>query len=383
MVTGIHRAERGHRLADLRRHNHAAVVDALRERGPRTLHQLAAATRLSRPTLTAILEDLVERGWATPTEPAEQTSAAPRRGRPARAYRFRAEAGHVAGADIGQHRTSVVITDLAGQPVADVRLETGPDLDATERLIGLQQALTDATERAGLPLDGSGVAALAVGVPGIVGPTGRVRKSLIIPAWSGVDLAARLTELTGIDTVVENDANLGAIGERWAGAAQLTDDVVYIHAGHRVSAGLLLGGRLHRGRTGAAGEVGSLSALGWGSLDSTVIEAAARAASDRTPEPRAPEVGASEVGTTDASFDRFIDRLAEGLGLVIHTVDPEVVVIGGGLAAAGEVLVNPLRTALTALVWDVPEIRVSRLAADATRTGAVRLALDRIATAIT
>lgn len=352
------RAPLGHRLADLRQLNLDAVLSALRERGPRTLNQLTTATHLSRPTISTIIDELIRRGWVAPADDLPGGG----RGRPARAFRFRAEAAYVAGADIGPHSTAVAVADLGGTVLAEVRIAEDPATEAAPRLRSLVGALNDASVAAGIR--DQGVFSMAVGVPGIVGPTGRIKKSLIIPEWTGVDLAARLTETTGVNTVVENDANLGAIGERWVGAAQLAEDVVYLHAGHRVSAGLLLGGRLHRGRTGAAGEIGSLERLGWGDLDGEVIAAAVAG----RPDP--------------VAVDHFIGRLAEGLGLLTHTVDPEVIVIGGGLAGAGEILLEPLREALDRLVWDAPEIRLSRLAARSAQTGAIRLALDRLSSLI-
>ncbi|CAM5259738.1 ROK family transcriptional regulator OS=Streptomyces alboniger OX=132473 GN=CP975_01935 PE=3 SV=1 [Streptomyces alboniger] len=247
---------RGHDLLALRRLNTTVVLRALHRRSPQTLAGLAMGTGLSRPTVEAAVEELTERGLVGGAAE-EAGERAP--GRPARRFRYRTEAGYVLGADIGLHKMVLLLADLGGTVLATHHAEIDPDLGGGARL-GL---LRDAVETF---LDGhapsrAAVLARCVGVPGTVGGDG-VITTVVVPEWSGVDLGRLLSEDGTDRTLVENDVNLALLAERWQGAATLARDVVCVLTGHRVSCGLTIGGRLHRGRRGGAGELGMLPLLG-------------------------------------------------------------------------------------------------------------------------
>ncbi|GGV41254.1 ROK family transcriptional regulator [Streptomyces spectabilis] len=360
---------RGHDLAGLRRLNTTVILRALHRRSPQTLAELAAGTGLSRPTVEAVLEDLVARAWVTEAAAGERA-----RGRPARRFRFRSEAGHVLGADIGLHKMVLLLADLGGTVLAAERADIDPLLGGGPRLALLQRAMDAFLDAHAVRRDT--VLARCVGVPGVVDAGGHLT-SVVVPEWSGVDLRRLLSDGETGHTLVENDVNLAVLAERWQGAATLAGDVVCVLTGHRVSCALTIGGRLHRGGRGGAGELGLLPLLG---LD-TAQEALA------WPGPRRP--GESEVAALARAADAgearalaaladFAERLAPGIAALALAVDPELIVLTGGATPLGTHLVPPLEARLRPLTLHLPRIAVSSLGERGVALGAVRKALDLV-----
>ncbi|MEV5976398.1 ROK family transcriptional regulator [Streptomyces sp. NPDC052114] len=362
---------RGHDLIALRRLNTTVVLRALHRGSPRTLAELAAATGLSRPTVEAAVEELVERGLvgAAAEEAGERTP-----GRPARRFRFRTEAGYVLGADIGLHKMVLLLADLGGTVLAARRSDVDPGLGGAERLDVLRRGM-DALLDAHVPRRAA-VLARCVGVPGVV-DAGGVSVSVVVPEWSGVGLGRLLSDGAVGHTLVENDVNLAVLAERWQGAATLAGDVACVLIGRRISCSLTLGGRLHRGRRGGAGELGTHPLLGMDTAhealrwtgprrtDESEMAALARAADAR--DPRAL-----------AAVADFADRIAPGIAALTLTVDPELIVLTGGATPIGPHLVPLLEERLRPMTLHVPRIALSTLGERGVAIGAVRKALDRV-----
>lgn len=373
---------RGHDLAALRRLNTIAVLRFLRSQGPgrpQSLSQLAAATGLSRPTVDLVVEELTAQGWLT-----EATdSAAGRSGRPARRFRFRGEAGRVVGVDIGLHKVVLLMSDLAGDICATAREDMDPRMGGAERLAFLR----DRIERF---LDDNKVRpdelwALCVGVPGIVGETGRIT-SVIVPEWSDFELSRRLAEAFPCRVIAENDVNLATMAEHWRGSAQLVDDVACVLTGHRTSMGLLLGGRLHRGHRGGAGELGLHPQLGLARAHQALQWRGPRAEGESEIAALARAASAEDDDALEV-LDRYAAGLAPGIGALLLAVDPELIVLSGGMTPAGEVLTPLLTRHLREITLDVPlhvpRIAVSTLGDQGVALGAVRKALDSVETVLT
>ncbi|ATL32304.1 ROK family transcriptional regulator [Streptomyces formicae] len=361
---------RGHDLLALRRLNTTVVLRALHRRSPRTLAELAADTGLSRPTVEAAVEELAERGLVG--EAAEESGERPP-GRPARRFRFRTEAGHVLGVDIGLHKMVLLIADLGGTVIAAQRTSLEPESSGSARLDLLRDGMESFLD-AHAPRDG--VLARCVGVPGMVDAAG-VITSVVIPEWSGVDLGRLLPDGGTGPTLIENDVNLAVLAERWQGAATLVGDVVCVLTGHRVSCGLTIDGRLHRGRRGGAGELGMLPLLGmsgaqdalrWpGALRAGESEVAALARAADAADPRAL-----------AAVADFADRIAPGIAAISLAVDPELLVLTGGATPVGGHLVPLLADRLRPMTLHVPRIALSPLGDRGVAIGAVRKALDQV-----
>ncbi|GHH80442.1 transcriptional regulator [Kitasatospora indigofera] len=347
--------------AVLRRLNLEAVLRALRGREPMTTSQISKASSLSRQTVDQVLDDLARLGWVEEVAPGKSI------GRPARRYRFRADAGHVLGIDVGTHSVLLILADLDGKLIETRRAVLDGEPTREERLTTIRDAA------AGLLAvhPASRLRALCVGVPGIVDGAGRVRLSTPLPEWNGLDLAAEASGWFGCPAFAENDANLAALAEHWRGAAQGTDDFIQLLTGHRTGAALVLGGRLHRGRTGAAGEIAGLAILGWDGSDLADLRGEADTA----------QVFAAAADGDPAAVervDRFARTYAQGTAAMVLTVNPDLVVISGGISVAGEILADPMRRYLGRLCLDAPEVRASELGVETVALGAVRLALDHV-----
>ncbi|WP_306335380.1 ROK family transcriptional regulator [Streptomyces sp. KL118A] len=362
---------RGHDLNALRRLNTTVVLRALHRRSPRTLAELAASTGLSRPTVEAAVEELAERGLVG--ESAEESGERPP-GRPARRFRFRTEAGYVLGADIGLHKMVLLLADLGGTVLAVQRRDIDPELGGSARLDLLRHGAeafldTHAPRRAA-------VLARCVGVPGVV-DTGGVVTSVVVPEWSGVDLGRLLQDGEPGHTLVENDVNLAVLAERWQGAATLAGDVVCVLTGHRVSCSLTIGGRLHRGRRGGAGELGMLPLLGMSTAQEALKWSGARRDGESEVAALARAADTAEPRALAAVAD-FADRLAPGIAALSLAVDPELIVLTGGATPVGRHLVPLLQERLHPMTLHVPRIALSTLGERGVAIGAVRKALDRV-----
>jgi predicted NBD/HSP70 family sugar kinase len=341
--------------------NAQRVLDTLRDSGPARVTELVARTNLSRPTVDAVADDLLRLGWIT-----ELAAERPRRGRPARSLAFDPRAGYVAGVDIGEVKVRAAVADLAGDVVAECVREFG----GKERMPVVLSTAADTLADAGLQRT-----QLLSACIGCTGPmdtrNGRVLFSTVFP--DGFDLAGAVAPVLG-SAVVENDCNLAAIAERWCGAAQGLDDIVCVLAGERIGAGIMVGGQLMRGHAGAAGEMAFLG----GYEAEEGAHGIAQFARMLSGEPAEAVFAAAERGDEDAlAIVRRVERWAgSGIVMTAQIVNPEVVVISGGVARAGEALLGPLRARLQRAVRLPPRLEASPLAERGPLLGAVRLALD-------
>ncbi|MFC9973083.1 ROK family protein [Spirillospora sp. NPDC127200] len=369
----------------LRRINAAATLRALRGGGEPTLSELAREVGLSRPTTEGVLTELAERGLVTEVAPRSGAGL----GRPARRYRFRADAGYALGLDIDAHHVQLFLADLDGEVVAGHRADLALEAPAPDRLAAVRAAVKDLLAGAGV--ERAALWAVAAGTPGVVSPEGRVALCTVVPGWEGVALARELGRSFPCPVLVENDANLAALAERWRGAARESDDVVCVLAGPHTGMGAIIGGRLHRGRWGAAGEVGMLPELG-------LRDTAAALAGAVLPEDAGSGLGgfgaaagpvesaaervlaAAQNGDPGAVelVDRLAARMARGIAAMALALDPEMIVVGGRLTRPGDRLVEALRRWVPPLCLTPARIEASTLGDDAVALGALRLALDRV-----
>jgi predicted NBD/HSP70 family sugar kinase len=332
-------------------------------------------TGLSRPTVEGVVEDLMGAGLVVET--AAEEGAARRQGRPARRFRFRAEAGHLLGVEIGPHRVAAVLADLDGRTLDTAAGEVAETAAADARLETLETVVDGLLRAAGVVRDS--LRAVGVGSPGIVEADGTVRLGTALPGWTGLPLGERLRQSFRCPVLVENDANTAAVAEHWKGAAAGSDDVVFVLAGLSPGAGSLIGGRLHRGYGGAAGEIGALHLLGRGATPETLLST--------TDEPLHPldEPAVAEVfrqaregdARARAAVDRFIQRLVHDVAALVLALDPELVVVGGWATGLDGVL-EPLRHELARYCLRPPRVALSELGGAAIATGALRLALDHV-----
>ncbi|MDT0446426.1 ROK family protein [Streptomyces johnsoniae] len=360
----------------LRKINSAAVLRALRAADSCSLTDLARATGLSRPTLDVVLEGLAEAGLVAESGAAGAAEGR-RPGRPARRFRFRAEAGRLLGIEIGARRLSAVLADLAGHRLGSVAREVPTRATAETRLAGVRAVAAELLAQC--EVDTGTLRAVGVGSPGIVVADGSVGLCTALPGWTGLPLGERLAAAFGCPVLVENDANAAVLAERWVGAATGADNVVMVLAGLSPGAGSLIDGRLHRGHGGAAGEIGALHLLGRQATPERLLSTSGEPLDPLDEQAVARVFAAARGGDrrAGAAVGRFVERLVHDVAALVLALDPELVVIGGW-AAGLDGLVDPLRHELERYCLRTPRVVASALGGAAVATGALRLALDRV-----
>ncbi|MFF5210901.1 ROK family transcriptional regulator [Streptosporangium sp. NPDC000396] len=357
----------------LRKLNSAAILRILRAGEVVTLTELARAARVSRPTAEGIVEELLAKGWA---EECAEEPGDRQRGRPARRFRFHGAAGHVIGVDVGGYKLLSMTSDLNGEILATRRVAVSPEMSAAERIKAIVALVEESV------LEEGKLAAVAVGTTGVVDEAGRVVKSVAIPEWTGIALQAELADRIPVPVVVENDMRLAVLAEHWRGAARGYRDVVYLFTGNRIGLGLLIGGLLHRGAHAASGEIGDQSS-GYRLAFRNVIDYALSADPGELRSPgESAEFAVVRAREGDEAAARAVEAfascLADGLVTIVNPLDPELVVVGGGLSQAGSLLVEPIQRHLNRVTLYPPQVVASRLGNESVALGAVRLALDHL-----
>ncbi len=368
----VEAAVTGGDLTRLRQLNALSALLALRGSHPLTLTELARRTGLSRPSTEDVVQYLLAQRWVDEVLPLPGAM-----GRPARRYRFRSDAGHVVGIDVGAHKVLAMVADLDGEVVASRRIAVRPETPQADRLAVIDDAALAALRAAGLRPEE--VWAVSVASTGLVDRTGKVSFS-VVPTWTGVDLTGHLRRTFRCPVRAENDCKLAALAERWRGVASDAKDIVYVLAGSRTGAGIIINGQLLRGSAGAAGEVGYLPAVGWARAQEH-LRGWRGLPRDLPEEEIASQVfAAARTGDPSAAkaVEAYTKDLALGMSTLILAVDPELVVLGGGFSRSADMLLNPLRQELTRLVIHLPEVRTSTLGDEGAALGAVRHSLDLV-----
>ncbi len=359
----------------LRRRNTQAVLEVLLEGSACDGIALMATTGLSRPTVHGVCDDLIARGLAVELTPVGGGG----RGRPSRIYAARANAAHVVGVDMGEATVRALVADLRGDIAGEASAPfRNPKMAAQRRLMIVRETVARALVAAGV--DPSDVRSAALGLPAPVTADGHaVAVDAYLPGLAAVDLHRALQPLLSCPAIAENDADLAVLGERWLGAASGSDDAVLLLAGERLGAGICVGGRLVRGRSGGAGEMGFLHLVG-GVGDADGIGRLLRGATG-VPAPEVFAAARSGDPVSLAALDTVSRRVGQVLAILATLLDPQVIVLGGAVAEAGPVLMEPLRRAYASALRErplraTPALRASPLAERGTVLGAVRVALD-------
>ncbi|MBP2374812.1 ROK family protein [Paeniglutamicibacter psychrophenolicus] len=371
-----------------------AVLGLMRRSGAVTGTDLIKATGLARATVIAVCDDLIKAGWVREL-PAQKTAA--QKGRPARVFEFDARAGVVVGLDFGVAKATAVVADLRGTILAKTT-EPLPGFAApdAERLASINKALRRALARAGVKPEDVLVAGVGIAAP--VDRRGNISRSQAF--WEHLDIGLQddLRARYGWPVLLGNDANLAAMAERWMGVGAGFDDLAVMLAGDRIGFGLIESGRLLHGAAGRSGEMGLLQLVdGVGTPDgiavlaremgidacrngsaATVLSTLARANGSGL---AAEDVFSAAAGGDEVAagiLDGIARRMARVIALAATLVDPELVVIGGAVAQASEVLLEPLQQELAGLMPNPPRVAVSPLGDAIVTLGAVRLALDYV-----
>ncbi|MFJ3205258.1 ROK family transcriptional regulator [Streptomyces sp. NPDC086989] len=355
--------------------NDRLALRFLQEQGPLTATQLKAMTGLSRPSVADLVERLTHAGLIEVVgESGEQ-----RRGPNARLYGIVAGRAYLAALDVRTDSATAVVADLLGRPLARAALP----VDAVDEAVTRLEALA---RKAGADR----LHTVVVGAPGLVTPAdGELRSTVGLPSWHR-DLVAALQRRLPATVVVENETNLAALAEQRVGAAQDLDSFVLLWLGAGVGAAVVLDGRLRRGASGGAGEIGFLPVPGTGRLPSATDCGGgfhALAGRDAVASLAALHgyTGPVEEAVAGAAGEAFTEALAERLALgaaaVAAVLDPGCLVLAGGLGHAGGAgLADAVARRLAALTPVPMEVRATALGDPAVLAGA-RLAAREAAQA--
>lgn len=381
-------------LESLRELNRLGVVDALREHGTLSRAAISRATGLSRSTVSTLVGDLLERGFVVEREENGGSDANTRigQGRPPVMLTLNPSAGSAVGVDFDHDSVRVAVSDLSRTLLAESRTPVDVDHDAGSALEVADKSIRGALAEAGVEL--SGVIGIGMAIAGPVDQeAGLLHDSSILPGWTGVAAAQELSGRLGVPVHMDNDANAGALAEVTLGAARGARAVLYVQMSSGIGAGLIMDGRPFRGGGGLAGELGHVTVDENGMIcrcgNRGCLEtmasgpAIARLVGDSRDKAVAPEDLVRLAAEGDLGVRRALADAARVVGRTVGDVcnlfNPEMVVIGGYLSAAGELLLGPLRTAvvhaaLPAATRDL-KILAGELGERATVLGALSLAI--------
>ena len=370
----------------IRAMNEQVMLDFIRRTGPLSRADLARISGLSKPTVSLALANIERAGLV---QAAGHRTGVP--GPAAILYEVRPEAGYVLGLDIGRQYIRGAIADLAGT----VRTRTSVRVKATnghgrvKELVALSASLL---KEAGV--SSSDITQTVIGSPGVYDPQ---RDALglagSLPGWESPSVLRDLRDAFGKHLMIENDIDAAAIAERTHGHGRNVDSFAFVSVGTGIGMGLVIGGKLHRGAHGAAGEIGYLPfSEGHGTdLDDAkkrgTFEAAASAPAIVRAAKRAgvrASTSAQKVFDAAAAGDPKAAAVvaeeavlvAKAVCSVVTVVDPELIVLGGGVGQAPG-FVDTVAQQLHAISPVAPQVVVSALGADAVVDGCIAAGLDR------
>jgi predicted NBD/HSP70 family sugar kinase len=381
----------------LRSINRSAVLDLVRSGAPFSRADLARRLDLSLPTVIRVVDELAADGLVRESGAVVSTG-----GRPGALVEFAGAASTVIGVDIGGTKMMGAVADLCGHVVYEEYCPHPPDAtpdDFLQELYGLVERLLQATVD-----DGRRVRGVGVGVPAAVTvPAGIVQWAPAL-GWRDLPLRALLSQRFRLPVFVENDVNLMTLGELGFGAGRGLKNLAVIAVGTGIGAGVVVGGALYRGAHQLAGEIGYLPPgvvflgrryPGFGALEGLASGAGIAQRAIALAGTLDLPISAEELSTAGvfaAARDgvawasqlvaETVDYLALAIASLSVVLDPELVVLGGGLAGSADLLVDPICARLEGVLLQMPPLVPSLLGRNAAALGAIMLVLHGTAEAV-
>ena len=352
-------AESGHgTLEALRESNRSRVINALREHGAISRAEISRKTHLSRSTVSSVVRDLTATSIVVEVGPRDGADDKPRGGRPGVPVALSESAGYALGIDVGHRMLRVAVCDLGHRIVAE-HAEPLAGLGPQDTLDFAARLARTCLEQAHVSDDRVVGVAMSLPAP-IDAQTGTIGAPYLMPGWADVAVGAEISRRLGMAVRVDNDANMCTLAEAFWGAGRGCDDLVYVKAGAGIGCGLMIAGRLHRGASGTAGEIGHTTVIPDGRLckcgNRGCLETVASAEAITGPlgRPGQPEIGlpqAIEMAVNgDRGARRVVEDAAAAIGVALanlcNILNPSRIVIGGELTQAGQLLFDPLRSAV-------------------------------------
>jgi predicted NBD/HSP70 family sugar kinase/biotin operon repressor len=341
-------------MGSLRERNRLLVVDALRRGGLASRSDLARMTGLSRTTVGSLVAGLQSQGLVVEQEVNGERQTG--RGRPPVLLRLDPAAGVAVGIYFDHDEVRVALADLSSTVLGEDRSAIDVDHSATDS-IDLAVGMVRALQRT-VGVDSSQIVGAGVALPGPIDRrTGRIGSASILPGWAGLHAQRELAQRLELYVEVDNDVNLGALAEASFGAGRGLRNIVYVTLGPGIGAGLVLDGRIHRGASGLAGEIGHVQVRPDGAVcrcgNRGCLETiAGEGALEALLRPRlGRDVTADEVldlvGKGDLGATRVVNDAGRAIGRVLadlcNALNPEAIIVGGQLSRAAEPLLGGIR----------------------------------------
>ncbi|HSZ38638.1 MAG TPA: ROK family transcriptional regulator [Trebonia sp.] len=343
---------------NLRRLGRVRVLEALARYGALSRADLVRHTGLARASVGTVIFDLMRSGLVEET--AEEASPGIKTGRPPQVFGLVPGAGYALGVDIGHDHVRAVLTNLSGTPCWD---RSSPrlaiDHDPWQALASAADLSRQALGDAGVPRESVLGIGLGIACP-VNADSGDLAADGIMQGWAGIRPADELAERTGFPVRIINDANACVLAEQRYGAARESADVIYLRLSSGIGAGVISGGRMLVGGGGVAGELGHVTVEPSGAVcrcgNRGCLETVASPAALTGLLARSWGRPVSDTDLTwlvrdgDRGTLRAVGDAGDAVGRVlapaVQLLNPGLIVIGGELAAAGEVLFEPIRRAL-------------------------------------
>lgn len=368
--------------ASLRIANQRRVLAVLLDRGtdPATQADITRETGLAAGTVSTIVRDLAAAAVVT------TVAGSGRRGTTVQLARG---AGLVAGVDFGHSHVAVAIAEMSGEVLAEERRQLSPAHQHTEGLETARAMLSALL--ASLGAEHSEVRNIGMGLPAPIS-NNIVMSSAILPGWVGLNARDEASRVLGAEVLIENDANLGALAEHRHGHGRGHANVIFVKVSSGVGAGLILDNQLFRGGAGTSGEIGHLTLDDQGPLcrcgSRGCLEAYAASGTalammaDQMPGAGVDAIiEAAQQGNVSALrvFEDAGLHLGWGLATVTNLLNPDVILVGGDMSHAGELLLESARLGLRRHVLagtaSTP-VLVAELGDRASMIGALVLAIE-------
>jgi predicted NBD/HSP70 family sugar kinase len=377
----------------LRRRNRVAIIDVLRRTGHASRTDLVRDTGLSRTTVSKLVAEmqheglLVERGELASTD-------TPSVGRPAVALTLNPAAGAAVGIDFGHDLVRVAVADLSGVVLREARRDFDVDGDAPGAVALAADLVAGLLAEAGTTLDKVVGVGVALSAP-VLRDGSAVAAAGILPGWAALSPGGELERRLGRPVMMGNDANLGALAEVCHGAGRGARNVVYVMLSGGIGAGLVLDGELFTGHSGLTGELGHIVVEPGGRMcrcgNRGCLETVASAAA--VLELLRPLHGDAVTLDDAVALARqgddgcrrlFADagrEVGRAVGAICNAINPELVIVGGEMSVAGDVLVDAVREGIAVATFSAvrrdARVVAASLGDRAEVLGAIRLVLAR------
>lgn len=303
--------------------NDRAAFDLVLAQGPLTRGQLRDLTGLSGPTVAELVARLEAAGLIEQVGRHEQR----RRGPNAQLYGVIASHRYAVGLDVTAERVSAAAVDLTGTVVGTAQLPA--------RAAGVPHELVLAAIRSALPGEIDRLAAVVVGLPGLVDPaTGDAAYAANLPGWSANVLGGVQNALPAAQVMLENEVNLAGIAEQRLGAARGHDSFALLSLGEGIGVAVVLSGQVYRGASGGAGEAGYLP-LGAGAFHDVAGGDALLALACEHGATAELDLAGAIGSARDSLLPLLADRVATGAAAICALLDPGLLVLGGDVGRAG------------------------------------------------